>query len=697
MGGAGNDLIIGDGIRLDSLIGTYSGGYNHEFDEATHRATGILGTAGGGHNGLLDIVGPGVDKHFTEMLRSEMFSNLELGGSTVRTLIGGGTTGDGGSAGSDTAVFSGNRLDYSVVKIVYATANQGSITAYRITDNVAGRDGSDVVVGVENFKFADGTLSEAQLPNLLPVITSNGGGATAAILTSENISAVTTVTATDPNNTPGDLLNPQVLTYSISGGADAGAFTINASTGVLGFINAPNFEAPTDAGANNVYDVVVQVSDGLAVDSQALAITVQNVNEAGTGALNITTYSPRPTNNANAVSLTATNTLADPDVPLLTPTYQWQQLIGATWTNIAGATAATTANNLSNITVRVVSSYTDPFGITTVISPETAIIGTNANNTIAGTTGSDIQLGLAGDDTLNASSGNDTIDGGAGVDTYSLAVQTEATTVNLTTGVASSSATGSDVLISIENVIGGLGDDTITDGAGSNVLSGGVSILGIGGLGNDTFIMTVDNARDTVDGGSIGSDTINYSAFATALTVTLNGNTQITVVGSGTSNGNSDQIKGIENFIGGSGSDTIGGDNAANQLSGGDGNDFLTGGQGADVLTGGLGLDRFVYTNTNESGLTATTRDIITDFLSGIDKLDFSVIDANTSSNGNQAFSAIAFGTTFTGAGQLRYHYETVGGQEYTVVEANVNANLAADFQVALLGHHTFAANDIIL
>ena len=41
-------------------------------------------------------------------------------------------------------------------------------------------------------------------------------------------------------------------TYSIVGGADAAKFTINASTGALSFVTAPNFEAPTDAGGNNV-------------------------------------------------------------------------------------------------------------------------------------------------------------------------------------------------------------------------------------------------------------------------------------------------------------------------------------------------------------------------------------------------------------------------------------------------------------
>ena len=100
------------------------------------------------------------------------------------------------------------------------------------------------------------------------MITSNGGGATAAINVAENTTAVTTVTATDAD------LPAQTLTYSIVGGADAAQFTINASTGALSFVAAPDFEAPTDAGANNVYDVIVQVSDGTLTDTQAIAVTV---------------------------------------------------------------------------------------------------------------------------------------------------------------------------------------------------------------------------------------------------------------------------------------------------------------------------------------------------------------------------------------------------------------------------------------
>ncbi len=112
--------------------------------------------------------------------------------------------------------------------------------------------------------------------NAAPVITSNGGGATASVNAAENQTAVTTVTATDGN---GD-----TLSYSITGGADSAKFSINSSTGVLTFVAAPDFETPTDVGADNVYDVQVTVSDGNGgTDVQDLAVTLTNVAEGAQG------------------------------------------------------------------------------------------------------------------------------------------------------------------------------------------------------------------------------------------------------------------------------------------------------------------------------------------------------------------------------------------------------------------------------
>ena len=66
--------------------------------------------------------------------------------------------------------------------------------------------------------------------------------------------------------------------YSILAGGDGAKFAINPTTGVLSFVAAPDFENPADVGANNVYDVTVQVSDGNGgSDTQAIAVTVTDV------------------------------------------------------------------------------------------------------------------------------------------------------------------------------------------------------------------------------------------------------------------------------------------------------------------------------------------------------------------------------------------------------------------------------------
>ena len=52
------------------------------------------------------------------------------------------------------------------------------------------------------------------------------------------------------------------LSFSISGGADASLFNLNASTGALSFISAPDFEAPSDANGDNIYNLTLSVIDG---------------------------------------------------------------------------------------------------------------------------------------------------------------------------------------------------------------------------------------------------------------------------------------------------------------------------------------------------------------------------------------------------------------------------------------------------
>lgn len=106
-----------------------------------------------------------------------------------------------------------------------------------------------------------------QGPNAPPTFTSP-----ATVSVQENaIGVVYRPVATDPENA--------TLTYGATiGGPDAARFVMNATTREVRFIAQPNFEAPTDAGGNNVYDISFTVSDGTNSVTQNVAITVTNVN-----------------------------------------------------------------------------------------------------------------------------------------------------------------------------------------------------------------------------------------------------------------------------------------------------------------------------------------------------------------------------------------------------------------------------------
>lgn len=121
-----------------------------------------------------------------------------------------------------------------------------------------------------------GTIAAARLSLLPPIITSNGGGATASIDAAENQSAVTTVVAVQAHG-------GGPIVYTIAGGADAAAFTINASSGALTFVDAPDFETPTDANADNAYLVTVRATGrGGLSNTQSLTVTVTDVGEGDT-------------------------------------------------------------------------------------------------------------------------------------------------------------------------------------------------------------------------------------------------------------------------------------------------------------------------------------------------------------------------------------------------------------------------------
>ncbi len=85
--------------------------------------------------------------------------------------------------------------------------------------------------------------------NDAPVITS---GSTHVVV--EETPVTIAVTASDAES--------DTLSFSITGGADAAWFTIEAATGLLSLKFVPDYELPKDANLDNIYEVVVTVSDG---------------------------------------------------------------------------------------------------------------------------------------------------------------------------------------------------------------------------------------------------------------------------------------------------------------------------------------------------------------------------------------------------------------------------------------------------
>lgn len=143
---------------------------------------------------------------------------------------------------------------------------------------------------------------------LPPMITT-----TDTVTVDENETFVIDVESIDDNDSEGS-----GLVYSITGGADQTLFSIDANTGVVQFNTAPNFEAPSDAGADNVYEVEVTVTDSGALSTaQSLQITVADVNEAPVAEAG----GPYAIDAGLALSVDATGT-TDPDAGD-TLTYGW--------------------------------------------------------------------------------------------------------------------------------------------------------------------------------------------------------------------------------------------------------------------------------------------------------------------------------------------------------------------------------------
>lgn len=247
-----------------------------------------------------------------------------------------------------------------------------------------------------------------------------------------------------------------------------------------------------------------------------------------------------------------------------------------------------------------------------------------------GTSSADSLVGTSGNDLLRGLEGNDTLDGGRGVDT----------------------------------LYGGMGDDLYrVDSAADRVLEVRDAELRDAG-GYDTVWATC--------GFSLGSHLealrllggAHLHGYGNALDNVLRGN------------------RGDNVLRGGAGDDAI---------RGGAGNDRLLGGRGQDTLVGGRGNDVFAFEAAVESGDRTNQMDEIADFRRGQDRVDLSMIDADSGTVGvNDAFTGfIAASAEFSAAGQLRFADGVLYG--------NTDGDRKAEFAIRLTGVTELSHADLVL
>ena len=590
IGGAGNDSYIVDNAadRVQEVNGEGTDTVSVSASWAMDANVENLDMAG---SGAIDVVGNSLDN----LMVGNAAANRLDGGAGADTLIGnngndtliGGAGNDSldgglgintltGGAGNDTldgavgsiATYSGEAADYTVTNL-----GNGRMSIF---DRRAGSpDGTDNAIASMVLEYS------VPVTNVAPVITSNGGAASANIAIAENTTAVAAVTVTDADSS--------VFSYALSG-ADATRFSIDAA-GNLRFVTAPDFETPADVGTNNIYDVIVTVSDNgtpIQSDSQTLAVTVTNVAETG------------------GVTLVGSDTLNDVlnggagddtlDGRGLNDTLNGNGgndtlLGGAGNDTLNGGTGNDTmtggsgndtysvdavgdsvietgilATEIDTVNVSDLASYTLGANVERLarIGPG-AFTGTgNAlANVMTGANDADTLFGLDGNDTLNGGVGGDTLNGGNGNDILN----------------------GNN---DNDTLIGGDGADTLDGGSGADNLAGG--------NGNDIYL--VDNLADVITElpnpvpappaatPVPGNDTVRTSltSFTLGVTAASLNVENLTYTGAAAFSGVG--TAGANVMIGGSGSDT---------LNGLDGNDTFTGGAGADIIDGGAGIDRVIY------------------------------------------------------------------------------------------------------
>ena len=516
-----------------------------------------------------------------------------------------------GGLGTDTAVFSGNFSDYTI------TENAGVFT---VTDNRPGApDGTDTVVNVENFRFADGDVLAGDLiaEDIGVLADTNAAANTIA----ENAAADTTVGITafaEDGNTS------DIVTYSV----DDARFTVGTD-GTVHVARGASFDAESEGSID--ITVTATSSDG-STSAETFTIAVADVDEFDVSAVTDTDASANGiTENAVAGTAVGISTSASDADATATVSYSVDDdrftvdadgtvrvAEGASFdAETEGSidiivTATSSDGSTSQETFTIAVSDINEFNVSAVTDTDATANSLTENASqgdVVGITASAADSDASDTVTYQVSDNRFTVDADGQVtvasrasfdyeseptifltvtatssdgsltqETFEVSVADVAEAYHLAvgeteftdTGVAETSITGNDAAETIR-----AHDD------GSIIYSGGGDDIIHGGAGNDTILY--GRGADTVYGGA-GNDFIDDERGSqpnTDANYLDGGSGDDTIYGGG----------GNDTLLGGDGNDSLSGENDDDTLQGGAGNDALYGGTGNDALEGGSGND----------------------------------------------------------------------------------------------------------
>lgn len=562
-GGLGADVMFGnagnDIVYVDSVSDVIGENVNDGTDEV--RTTLATFTLGSNFENLTGLLSTG------QTLSGNSVDNIITGGAGNDVLRGGGGADTlNGGAGLDTADYSTSTAN----ETIFITGGGTTGDTFNSIENLTGGFGNDNLQGDSGANVLRGGAGDDRI---------NGFGGTDTLIGGTGNDIYDLNSATDGSVTivedAGGGTNDQVFTtlasytlaanVEILGGSSGGAQTLNGNDGNNFIYKVLAGAMISDGGAGN--DFIRSFSNGAFEDVLSGGLGNDDLNGyAGADTLDGGDGDDSIVGGAGNDSLTGGSGI---------------DTLG--YSNEGGTLGVTV--NLATGTA------TDSFGDTDTLSGFERAFGTNLADSLTGSANNDELRGFGGNDVIDGGAGNDQMFGGLGDDLYM--VDSELDVVAEFTGegtdTVNTTLASYTLAINVENLtgslstgqtlIGNIGNNVITAGAGADILRGGAG-------------------ADVLNGGA-GQDTADYSTSSTGVTIDLVANT----ASGGDAQG--DTFSSIENIAGSGSADTLTGDANANVLNGGNGDDVLAGGAGDDGLAGGAGNDTARFSG-NRSAYTVT-------------------------------------------------------------------------------------------